>query len=92
MLQINNYCVCIQFQIEFHLLLPCALACSTIFKMTNEDDNDDAAQQHAWSISARLAALQMPIEELPEAVAELILEARDLHPEMTPKNQMRSRA
>ncbi len=46
-------------------------------------EDDDIDQMHAWSITARLAHL--PDEQLgglPEGIASLIREAKDLHPKV----------
>lgn len=44
---------------------------------------ENVDQLHAWSISARLAAVSPRVCELvPQEIADLINEARSLHPEM----------
>jgi hypothetical protein len=46
-------------------------------------EDADVDQLHAWSISARLAAVpDLDLSGLPESVSALVLEARALHPVM----------
>lgn len=46
-------------------------------------DDDDVESMRAWSITARLAALPPGCElQVPAEVADLIRQARDLHPKM----------
>lgn len=53
-------------------------------KVNCEDFADDSgAHSHAWSISARLAALPPDYaDQVPPVVAQLIEEAKQLHPSM----------
>lgn len=45
---------------------------------------DEVEFEHAWSITARIAALPIAIDaQVPATLAELIREARALHPTMT---------
>lgn len=55
-----------------------------------EEDGGDAELQHAWSISARVAALPSgSIAAAPPDVAALIREAQSLHPGMAEKQLLR---
>lgn len=52
-------------------------------------DGAEAQQQHAWSLSSRLASLDASI--YPSDVATLIREAQELHPRMAPQTGGRMR-
>lgn len=46
-------------------------------------DDDDLSLQHAWSITARLAAIDIDRQgDLSEEIKGLITEAQELHPAM----------
>lgn len=58
-----------------------------VLEREDEDgpDDNDIELRHAWSISARLAALVLDGRTLPPELIALIEEARDLHPAMVPR-------
>lgn len=50
-------------------------------------DEDEAEHEHAWSISARLAALVLDVRTLPSELIALVEEARKLHPALVPRDE-----
>jgi hypothetical protein len=63
--------------------------------LSNHEGFEDFQIEHqqAWSLSSRLAAIPEPLNSgLPQELADLIAEARQLHPEMAIKARERSEA
>ena len=55
----------------------------TSFAPVDDDQDIDIELQHAWSLSARLAALPVIlVASAPSEIVALIREAQTLHPEM----------
>jgi hypothetical protein len=55
-----------------------------LWRFSNEPTDIEVQQMHSWSISARLAALPPDYDDqVPSVIAQLISEAKSLHPEMS---------
>jgi hypothetical protein len=71
------------FGLEFLILVAVLIKSRSKEAIAVPEVDSDIDQEHAWSISARLAATAVADEAmLPESIAGLVREARGLHPVM----------